>query len=75
MTAYLRSLDETEKPVLNGHDVMAAGVPAGPLVGNILRELADARLDGKVRSTEDEEAVVTASLDRLKGTEGQPDER
>ena len=75
LTMYLRSLDKTEKPVLNGHDILAAGVPAGPLVGEILQELADARLDGKVRSREDEEAVVTASLDRLKGTEGQPDER
>ena len=67
LTAYLRSLDQTEAPSLNGHDLMAAGVPWGPLMGEIIRELADARLDGEVRSRGTEVALVAAALDRLDG--------
>ena len=73
LTAYLRSLDETEPPVLNGYDLMEAGVPRGPLMGKILKELADARLDGEVWSRADEEAVITAALSRMEvrgGTDG-----
>ena len=41
-------------PALNGNDLLEMGVPSGPLVGRMLRELQDAKLDGQV-STEEEE--------------------
>ena len=62
LTAYLRSLDETEKPALNGHDLLDLGVPQGPLVGEVVRTLSNARLDGKVRSRECEVALVKRRL-------------
>ena len=71
LTAYLRSLDQTEAPSLNGHDLMAAGVPRGPLIGEVLRRLSDARLDGEVRSRGAEVALVAAALDRLDGESGE----
>ena len=63
LTMYLRRLDQTEPPVLNGHDLMEAGVPRGPLMGEILKELADARLDGEVWSREGEVALVRRRLE------------
>ena len=63
LTAYLRSLDETERPALNGYDLLELGVPRGPLMGEIVRTLSDARLDGKVWSREEEVAVVRRRLE------------
>ena len=63
LTIYLRRLEQTEPPVLNGHDLMEAGVPRGPLMGEILKELADARLNGEVWSREGEVALVRRRLE------------
>ena len=50
------------RPLLTGDDLLALGVAQGPLVGELLRELLDARLDGLVRSRADEEALVRRRL-------------
>ena len=57
-------LDELRyvRPLLNGDDLMALGVPEGPAVGLMLTELLDARLDGHVATVEDEEGVVRRAL-------------
>jgi hypothetical protein len=38
--------------------VVAAGVSRGPLVGQIMARLRDLRLDGRVRTIEEERAAV-----------------
>ena len=48
-------------PTLNGNNLIAMGVPSGPLVGQILRELRTARLDQQV-STEADERVLVQQL-------------
>ncbi len=48
------------RPALSGRDVIALGVPEGPAVGEVLRDLRDARLDGLVSSREEEEARLRA---------------
>ena len=50
------------RPDLNGDDLLALGVPQGPRVGELLRELLAARLDGAASSRADEEAIVRRSL-------------
>ena len=50
-------------PMLDGRGVMALGVGEGPAVGEMLRSLLMARLDGKVSSRDDEERFVRRSLD------------
>jgi tRNA nucleotidyltransferase (CCA-adding enzyme) len=40
-------------PALSGRDLMALGVPEGPAVGEALRVLRDARLDGLVSTREE----------------------
>ncbi len=45
-------------PSLDGNDIMALGVPEGPQVGELLRELLAAKLDGLVSTRDDEEALV-----------------
>ena len=50
------------RPLLNGDDLMALGVPEGPLVGRLLDKLLTARLDGLLSSREDEERYVVRSL-------------
>ena len=49
-------------PALNGDELLALGVPEGPLVGELLRELLIARLNGAVSSRGDEESLVQRRL-------------
>ena len=65
VAAWLRLyLDELRhvRPLLDGDDLMALGVPEGPAVGLLLTELLDSRLDGHVKSVEDEEEMVRQAL-------------
>ena len=50
------------RPLLGGDDLMALGVREGPEVGVLLTKLLDARLDGHVKSVEDEKAIVRRAL-------------
>ena len=66
-TVRERCLDYLEharhlKPVLRGDDVIALGVPRGPEVGEALRRLSVARLDGEVKTRGDEEVFVRGLL-------------
>ena len=45
-------------PCLGGEDLLALGVPAGPSVGEALRALRRARLDGAANSRRDEETLA-----------------
>jgi tRNA nucleotidyltransferase (CCA-adding enzyme) len=52
----VRQLDVAERapaPLLKGRDVVALGVPPGPEVGRIVREVYERQLDGAVRTVED----------------------
>ena len=51
-------------PKLDGNDMLALGVPPGPCVGRLLRELSDAKLDGLVNTLEDEKHFVREALVR-----------
>ena len=55
------------KPECGGDDLMAAGVPQGPLVGQLLDELLNARLDRTTRSKEDELELVRRRLPLMLG--------
>jgi tRNA nucleotidyltransferase (CCA-adding enzyme) len=46
------------RSIMTGDDIIALGVPKGPLVGQILDRLLSARLNGEVMSREDEAAFV-----------------
>ena len=52
------SLAPASRPLLNGTDLLAAGVPSGPEVGRILRLLRRARLEGRVDDRNEEIALV-----------------
>ncbi len=69
MRLYLDELRHV-RPLLDGNDLLALGVPQGPRVGEILTALLDARLDGLVSTREEEETYVSR---RLGG--GQPSAR
>ena len=49
-------------PVLTGRDLVAMGVPEGPMVGSILRELRLRRIDGTLADEEGERQVVEEIL-------------
>jgi tRNA nucleotidyltransferase (CCA-adding enzyme) len=51
-------------PVLDGRDLMALGVPEGPVMGKILKELRNAKLDGRVGTAEDERRLAQEFLAR-----------
>ena len=46
------------KPLLNGEDLQRMGAPPGPQLGKILDALHEARLNGEVRTREEEEGLV-----------------
>ena len=46
------------KPLLNGEDLRRMGIPSGPQLGEILERLHEARLNGEVRTREEEERLV-----------------
>lgn len=43
-------------------ELVALGVPRGPRLGELLRAIVDARIEGRVRSRADEERLVRAAL-------------
>ena len=67
LDSYLAELRCTV-PVLSGSDLLAMGVPQGPLVGRLLQELRDAKLDGRASTERQERRLVQAALIR----EGSP---
>ncbi|MCJ7764043.1 MAG: hypothetical protein MUO90_02655, partial [Dehalococcoidales bacterium] len=46
------------KPILTGDDLIKIGIPQGPRIKEVLNQLLDARLDGKVKTRQDEEKLV-----------------
>lgn len=50
---------------LSGHDLQTMGVPAGYLLGVIIRELLSAKMDGKLKNRKSEEAYVRRRLASL----------
>ena len=59
---YLNTLRHM-KPSLNGRDLISLGVAQGPLVGEILGELRQGRIDGNITSREEEIQRVTQFLE------------
>ncbi|MBQ12712.1 MAG: hypothetical protein CMJ45_14325 [Planctomyces sp.] len=49
-------------PELDGRDLMVLGVPEGPVMGKILKELRNAKLDGRVSDADDEKRLAQESL-------------
>ena len=60
---YANELRHVEA-TLSGDDIIALGVPEGPTVGALLREIVAARLDGLLADREDEERFVLGRLER-----------
>jgi len=54
----LAAEDLRPPPLLGGRDVLAMGHPPGPRIGEILRAVEDAQLDGTLRTREEAEAFV-----------------
>lgn len=50
------------RPALNGEDLKRLGITSGQRIGEILRRLHEARLDGKVSSRKDEEEMVRRTI-------------
>ena len=63
MTTYLEALVDTASE-LTGEDLLKMGVPEGPAVGRVLRELLYARLDGEVTTVDEERGFVLSRIDR-----------
>ena len=57
-------------PALDGHDLLAMGVPEGPAVGQVLRELRDAKLNGQVSTEAEERRLVQAIVNRQESPSG-----
>lgn len=48
-------------PLLDGEDIMAAGVPEGPAVGRLLRLVEDAQLDQRITNKAEALALIASS--------------
>lgn len=58
---YLNKLRDV-RPIMNGSDLLALGVPMGPQVGELLHDLLMARLDRQVVTRQDELKFIRARL-------------
>ena len=58
----------TVAPRLRGDDLLALGVPGGPMVGEALRALRTARLDGVTKSRADEEEMARQWVEKPNNT-------
>lgn len=65
---YLRRLRYV-KPLLDGHALITFGARPGPQLGEVLRRLKVAKLDGEVRSRRDEETMARELLRSSEGTQ------
>jgi tRNA nucleotidyltransferase (CCA-adding enzyme) len=63
ISRYLTELRNV-KTILKGNDLKKMGIPPGPVYTKVLQELLDARLEGGVKSREDEEEFVKKALQR-----------
>ena len=61
LTLYLTELRHV-KPMLNGTDLIALGVPQGPRIGELLFDLLECRLDRKIQSRQDEINFIQSYL-------------
>lgn len=50
------------KPMLKGDDLLAMGVPPGPMVGKMLADLRDMRMDRRINSEEEERQWVNGQV-------------
>jgi tRNA nucleotidyltransferase (CCA-adding enzyme) len=66
LNVYLDELIDVE-PLLTGHDIQEMGVPQGPVVGQLLRQLLYARLDGEVATPQDERLFVRSRVELSSG--------
>lgn len=62
---YLNKLSYV-KPLLNGDDLKKMGILEGPKVGELLKTLHKARLNGEVKTKEDEEKLVRGLMQKTK---------
>ena len=69
LEAWLTDLSR-RRPALTGDDLLAEGVPQGPLVGRLLDELRRAALDRTTRTRDEELALVRRRLPVLLDREG-----
>jgi hypothetical protein len=63
----VRQLDVAERPpepLLKGRDVVALGVPPGPAIGEILREVYEKQLDGAVTTADQARDEARRILER-----------
>lgn len=55
--------DLKPKPLVTGEDLLALGLKPGPLIGELLREVEEAQLEGKVKTREEAMGLVREMLD------------
>jgi poly(A) polymerase len=60
----LGDIDLQPKPLLNGHDLMCLGVTPGPLLGQLIRELYTAQLEGILTTRDHAEKWVLRWLNK-----------
>jgi tRNA nucleotidyltransferase (CCA-adding enzyme) len=63
------------EPALTGEDLKGMGLKPGPLFGDILETVRDARLDGQVSTRQEEVALVQAMLASGERTDGEEGDR
>ncbi|RME33806.1 MAG: CBS domain-containing protein [Deltaproteobacteria bacterium] len=69
LTAYLNSY-RSVRTLLNGDDLVALGLPPGPVYRRLLEELLWAKLDGRVGNRQEEKAFVLRRFRQLQRHKG-----
>lgn len=53
------------KPILKGEDLKRLGIPQGPIYGELLNRLMEKRLNGEIKTREEEEAFVRDAIKKV----------
>jgi tRNA nucleotidyltransferase (CCA-adding enzyme) len=61
MIDYMENI-RFEKPEINGDDLIASGIPEGPVIGKLIDLVKRARLDGQVKTKQEELKLAKSRL-------------
>jgi tRNA nucleotidyltransferase (CCA-adding enzyme) len=71
LSFFLSNLDNISSMV-SAHEIMALGVPQGPMVGKVMEELRDGILDGRIYTKKDAMILIQEFLTRKDSGENRP---
>ena len=62
----MQTVGQLPEPLLNGKQILACGIPSGPEIGRLLREIQDLQLEGHLKTAEDAVLFLQQKINQKK---------